>query len=307
MDIVSQTASFDGKQTTYEHYSGACRCNMRVSIYTPAQAEEKKCAGLVWLSGLTCNQDNFMHKAGAQRMAAKLGLVIIAPDTSPRGEEVPDEPESYDFGKGAGFYLDATEDPWAKHYNMESYIRDDLTKWVIENLPVDGDRLGIFGHSMGGHGAITLHLKNPGLYKTCSAFAPIVAPMRVPWGQKALTGYLGANPGVWKQYDASALVLKNPGKAEILIDQGGDDPFLNNQLRPVLFEKACTESGQAFKVRMHKGYDHSYYFIATFIEDHLEHHVRALEPGRMPGSPACTHHARHLRDSPKTAGRPRKM
>jgi len=252
---------------------------MRVAVYLPPQAEHGPCPGVVWLSGLTCTEENFTVKAGAQRIASELGIILIAPDTSPRGDEVPDDKNSYDFAKGAGFYLDATQMPWAKNYQMQTYIRAELTAWMLDNFPIDKNRIGISGHSMGGHGAITLHLKNPELYKTCSAFAPITSPSQVPWGQKAFKGYLGEDEADWAQYDATELVA-NPhkalSKANILIDQGADDNFLAEHLRPEIFADACKTSGQATTLRMQDGYDHSYYFIATFIEDHLRHHADGL-------------------------------
>jgi len=200
------------------------------------------------------------------------------PDTSPRGDDVPDAKDEYDFGKGAGFYVDATQEPWAKNYKMETYIRDELTDWMFNNFKIDPKRVGISGHSMGGHGAVTLHLKNPNLFKTCSAFSPIVSPMTVPWGQKALHRYLGADKGAWGYYDSTSLVVTSTSAATILIDQGLHDNFLEEQLKPELFEKACKQSGQALTLRRQDGYDHSYFFIATFIEDHLAHHVTHLKP-----------------------------
>ena len=274
MTPISQNKMFGGTQFVYAHRSDANDCDMRVAVYLPPQAlgdNPTPCPAVVWLSGLTCTEENFTAKAGAQRVAAELGLILIAPDTSPRGDDVPDNKDSYDFGKGAGFYLDAARMPWAKNYQMQTYIRDELTAWMLENFPIDKDRIGISGHSMGGHGAITLHLKNPDLYKTCSAFAPITSPSQVPWGQKAFKGYLGYDDNTWKQYDATELV-KTPSRANILIDQGTDDNFLSVQLKPEIFADACKKSGQATTLRMQEGYDHSYYFISTFIEEHLRHH-----------------------------------
>lgn len=271
---ISQNKMFGGVQTTYSHRSDACDCDMKVAVFTPDGAVNDP--ALIWLSGLTCDTTNFQTKAGAQRLAAELGLVLIMPDTSPRGENVPDTEDRYDFGKGAGFYLDATEKPWAKHFNMETYIRDELTAWVGANLPVDMSRLGIFGHSMGGHGALTLHLKNSGLFKTCSAFSPIVAPTQVPWGRKAFEGYLGSDEALWARYDATDLLMRGTTDAHILIDQGTDDQFLEEHLRTDIFRTACEKMGQAHTIRMQPGYDHSYFFIATFIDDHLRHHADAL-------------------------------
>ncbi|PIN70891.1 S-formylglutathione hydrolase, partial [Candidatus Woesearchaeota archaeon CG11_big_fil_rev_8_21_14_0_20_57_5] len=230
-----------------------------------------------WLSGLTCTEDNFTVKAGAQRVAAELGLVIVAPDTSPRGDDVPDDKDSYDFGKGAGFYIDATRQPWSKNYHMYSYITAELPALIFKHFPACADKQGIMGHSMGGHGALTIALKNPATYASVSAFSPIVAPSQVPWGEKAFSGYLGEDRTVWAQHDATALI--EAGKrfeGEILIDQGDADNFLEGQLRPEIFVNACEAAGQAVTLRMQPGYDHSYFFIASFIEDHLRHHAAAL-------------------------------
>ena len=272
---ISANKMFGGTQYVFSHKSAANNCDMRVGVFMPPQAKTEKCPALIWLSGLTCTEDNFVTKAGAQRMAAELGLIIVAPDTSPRGDDVPDD-EGYDFGKGAGFYLNATQKPWAKNFQMETYIRDELTAWMKEDPACDPERIGISGHSMGGHGAISLHLKNPDLFKTCSAFSPITSPAQVPWGQKAFKGYLGENEDDWAQYDSTLLVKTKPSLAHILIDQGTDDNFLKEHLRPEIFKAACTETGQALTLRMQDGYDHSYYFIATFIEDHLRHHAAKL-------------------------------
>lgn len=249
---------------------------MRVGVFTPPQAKDGPCPVVVFLSGLTCTEQNFVTKSGAQRIAAELGLILVAPDTSPRGDHVPDDKDSWDFASGAGFYLDATRQPWAKHYNMETYIRDELTDWIRVNLPADMTRIGISGHSMGGHGALTLHLKNPELYKSCSAFAPITNPVNVPWGQKAFSSYLGETTAPWEAYDASLLVSKHATDADILIDQGLDDNFLSEQLDPKAFLDASKSSGQTVTYRWQAGYDHSYYFIASFIEEHLRHHAEAL-------------------------------
>ena len=275
MKPISQNKIHGGDQAVYEHRSDACDCDMRVGVFTPEGVTNAP--ALIWLSGLTCTEQNFVTKAGAQRIAAELGMVIIAPDTSPRGDHVPDTEDRYDFGKGAGFYLDATVMPWMENYSMETYIRDELTHWMKENLPqVDQQRIGIFGHSMGGHGALTLHLKNPTLFKSCSAFSPIVAPTQVPWGRKAFEGYLGDNESRWADYDATELVMKQPSEAHILIDQGTDDEFLKEHLRPEIFDIACQKMGQNLTLRMQEGYDHSYYFIASFIEDHMKWHAEAL-------------------------------
>ena len=268
---LSQNKMFGGVQATYEHRSDACQCNMKVAVFTPEGANDAPV--LIWLSGLTCTTENFTTKAGAQRIAAELGLVLVMPDTSPRGDNVPDTEDKYDFGKGAGFYLNATQSPWDKNYNMGRYIREELTDWIGQNLPVDMNRMGIFGHSMGGHGALILHLKSPETFKTCSAFSPIVAPSQVPWGQKAFEGYIGNNPSDWASYDATSLVSKQASKAHILIDQGTDDQFLEEHLRTHIFKEAAKAAGQKATIRMQEGYDHSYYFIASFIEDHLRHHA----------------------------------
>jgi len=272
MKPISENKIHGGVQAIYEHRSDACDCDMKVAVFMPPQGPV-----LIWLSGLTCTEQNFITKAGAQRLAAELGLIIVAPDTSPRGDHVPDTEDRYDFGKGAGFYLDATVMPWMENYAMETYIRDELPFWIKASLPMaDTRRMGVFGHSMGGHGALTLHLKNPTLFKSCSAFSPIVAPSQVPWGQKAFEDYLGPNSKSWARYDATELVMKQPSDAHILIDQGTDDEFLKEHLRPDLFDVACQKMDQKLTLRLQDGYDHSYYFIASFIEDHLKHHAEAL-------------------------------
>jgi len=280
MEKISDQKAFSGAQQVWRHASKALSCDMRFSVFLPPEEVHGKGPHkvLYWLSGLTCTQDNFTVKAGAQRIAAELGLVTIAPDTSPRGDDVPDlDPKTYDFGKGAGFYLDATEAPWAQHYRMYSYITEELPALVGQHFSVDHDRAGIFGHSMGGHGALTIHLKNRSQFKTCSAFSPIVAPACVPWGVKALSNYLGENRATWAAYDATQLLRdRGASGAHILIDQGAADQFLAEQLRPELFTEAAREAGQKLTLRMHDGYDHSYFFIATFIEDHLRWHDEAL-------------------------------
>jgi len=253
---------------------------MRFSVFTPPR--EKHGPGpfptLFWLSGLTCTEENFTVKAGAQRAAAALGLMIVAPDTSPRGDHVPDlEPKTYDFGKGAGFYLDATEAPWAANYRMRSYIAEELPALISAHFPADAERFGVFGHSMGGHGALTLHLKHPDRFRSCSAFSPIVAPSSVPWGRKAFTHYLGPDESRWAAYDATRLLGdRGASRAPILIDQGTADQFLVEQLRPELFAEAARRAGQELTLRMREGYDHSYFFIASFIDEHLDWHRAAL-------------------------------
>ena len=276
MEQMSAAKSFGGTQGVYSHVSETLSCEMKFAVYTPPG--KGPFPVLYWLSGLTCTEENFITKAGAQRVAAELGLIIVAPDTSPRGEGVPDDPEkAYDFGLGAGFYVDATEAPWSTHYKMYSYITRELPALVDKEFPVDASRAGIFGHSMGGHGAVTIHLKNPEQFKTCSAFSPIVAPSQVPWGKKALSNYLGSDQNKWADYDATQLVAARPSDAEILIDQGTADNFLAEQLKPEIFASAAQAAGQKLTLRMQDGYDHSYYFIATFIEDHLRWHAARLQ------------------------------
>jgi len=276
----SSSKSFGGEQAVYKHASAALSCEMRFAVYTPPSAihGEGPYPTLFWLSGLTCTDENFTSKAGAQRVAAELGLMIVAPDSSPRGEDVPDlDPKTYDFGKGAGFYLDATEAPWSKHYRMRSYIVDELPALVASHLPSDPVRTGISGHSMGGHGALTIHLKHSEQFRTCSAFSPIVAPMSVPWGEKAFSNYLGADKTTWAEYDATRLLeSRGASAAHLLIDQGTADQFLAEQLRPELFAEAARKADQKLTLNMREGYDHSYFFIASFIEDHLRWHHRAL-------------------------------
>ncbi|MDZ7628455.1 MAG: S-formylglutathione hydrolase [Parvularculaceae bacterium] len=280
MERLSVSKSFGGEQSVWKHASLALACEMRLSVYTPPL--EMHGPGpwptLFWLSGLTCTEDNFTVKAGAQRAAAELGLMIVAPDTSPRGDHVPDlEPKAYDFGKGAGFYVDATEAPWSANYRMYAYVAEELPALVAAHFPADPRRFGIFGHSMGGHGALTIHLKHAEKFRSCSAFSPIVAPSSVPWGRKALTHYLGPDETTWAPYDATRLLDDRRGSpAHILIDQGASDPFLAEQLKPELFAEAARKAGQKLTLRMREGYDHSYFFIATFIEDHLRWHKDAL-------------------------------
>jgi S-formylglutathione hydrolase len=253
---------------------------MKFAVYTPPQAERGKVPVLYYLAGLTCTEETFQIKAGAQRRAAELGLMLVSPDTSPRGVPIPGDSDAYDFGVGAGFYLDATQEPWAKHYKMYSYITSELPAIIEAHFPVDTGRVGIFGHSMGGHGALTIGLKNPGgRYRSISAFAPIVAPKQVPWGQKAFNGYLGPDKGQWDDYDATVLLSKMKDasrRSPILIDQGLADQFLDSQLQPHLFEEAAREVGYPVTFRRQPGYDHGYYFISSFIDDHLRHHARIL-------------------------------
>lgn len=266
-----------GELQVWEHVSTSLSCNMRFSIFLPPQVANGTCPAVTFLSGLTCTHDNFTTKANAYGVAAELGLIVIAPDTSPRGDDVPDDRDSYDFGKGAGFYMNATQDPWRKNYQMESYIVEELRDLVADHFPVDIHRQGIMGHSMGGHGALTLFLKYPQLYQSVSAFSPIVAPSQVPWGQKAFLGYLGDEKAEWIRHDACCLVASSGARdVEILIDQGLADDFLETQLKPDLFKDACANAGQKLNLRLQDGYDHSYFFIQSFIVDHLHHHAKNL-------------------------------
>jgi S-formylglutathione hydrolase len=276
---VEEHRSWGGVQRTYRHDSKSIGLPMRFSVFLPQQASSGKVPALFYLAGLTCTEETFPIKAGAQRYAAEHGIALISPDTSPRGAGIPDEGAAWDFGVGAGFYVDATEEPWSKHYRMYSYVTQDLREAVLAELPVLGDRLGIFGHSMGGHGALVLALRNPDLYRSVSAFAPIAAPSRCPWGVKAFSGYLGEDREAWKRYDASELVAgASAGRfAEgILIDQGLADQFLAEQLYPDVFEAAANGAGQKVVLRQHEGYDHGYYFISTFIGEHVAHHAQVL-------------------------------
>jgi S-formylglutathione hydrolase len=277
--LLSEHAGFGGRQIFGQHDSKEVGLPMKFSVYLPPAAAHGKVPALVYLAGLTCNEETFMTKAGAQRVAAGLGMALIAPDTSPRGAGVAGEADSWDFGAGAGFYLDATAAPWSRNYRMESYITSELLPLVCEAFAVDAQRIGIFGHSMGGHGALTLALRHPGIFKSLSAFAPICAPSQCPWGRKAFTGYLGADESQWAEHDATALMNAFPAApwpGGILIDQGLADKFLAEQLHPHLFEAACQAKGQPLTLRMHEGYDHGYYFISTFMADHLAHHAKAL-------------------------------
>ena len=274
--VISESACFGGTIAFYRHQSQACNGEMRFSVYLPPQAQSQTVPVLYFLSGLTCTEENFMVKAGAQQFAAEHGLLLVAPDTSPRNIGIPGEDDDWDFGSGAGFYVDATQEPWKAHYRMYSYVVDELPALIAEHFPAEGNRQGIFGHSMGGHGALVCALRHPDRYQSVSAFAPIAAPMRCPWGHKAFTGYLGANQESWRAYDASELVLKTQLDHSILIDQGTADPFLEKQLMPDRFQQACTQAGQPLTLRMQPNYDHSYYFIATFLKDHIRHHAAAL-------------------------------
>jgi len=275
METESSWASHGGVLSVHTHDSDVCNSSMRFGVYTPPQAKVRKVPVVWYLSGLTCSWANVMEKSGLQAAAAKHGLMVIAPDTSPRGDDVADD-EGYDLGQGAGFYLSATQAPWSKHFRMDQYITEELQSLVLKEFPADAAAQGITGHSMGGHGALTLHLKNPDLYKSVSAFSPITSPSVVPWGQKAFSAYLGDDKESWKAYDALELVKSKASGASILIDSGTSDQFLEEQLKPELFIAACEQSKQALNYRMQRGYDHSYYFIASFIADHLEHHASTL-------------------------------
>ncbi len=276
IETVSENTCFGGRQGVYSFDSNETKTPMRFAAFVPAQAATKKVPVLWYLSGLTCTEENFTVKAGAQRCAAEHGIMLVAPDTSPRGANIEGEDDAYDFGSGAGFYVDATEAPWSENYRMYSHVVSELPEAVFANFNANPDAQGITGHSMGGHGALTIALKNPDTYKSVSAFAPIVAPSDCPWGQKALTGYLGPDQATWAQYDATRLVEGGNRCNKILIDQGGADDFLENQLMPEKFKAACSSAGQPLELRIQEGYDHSYYFIATFIEDHIRHHAASL-------------------------------
>ena len=281
LELLNAHACFGGAQRFYQHSSREIGLPMKFSVYLPPQAlQGEKVPALIYLAGLTCNEETFMTKAGAQRLAAELGLALVAPDTSPRGANAPGEAESWDFGVGAGFYLDATEAPWESHWRMESYLTRDLLPLLGKHLPIDLERVGIFGHSMGGHGALTLALRHPGMFKSLSAFAPIAAPTQCPWGRKAFAGYLGSDESEWLNHDASALMGSQktaPYPGGILIDQGLADKFLlEKQLLPEAFEAACERVQQPLTLRRQAGYDHGYYFIQSFMDDHLRFHANAL-------------------------------
>ena len=279
IETISEHACFGGKVGFYRHASTVNNCNMQFSVYVPPQAQDRSVPVVTFLSGLTCTEETFMIKSGAQRVAAKLGLMLVAPDTSPRGADVPDDPDgAYDFGLAAGFYLNATEAPWSEHYHMYDYVTRELQDAVFGSFPGDRSRQGITGHSMGGHGALTVGLKNPDIYKSVSAFAPICSPINCPWGQKALRNYLGNDQSTWGEYDSAEVVrnLEALPAEKILIDQGLADQFLQQELHPHLFKAACEERGVLLELRQHDGYDHGYYFISTFIEDHLRFHSDIL-------------------------------
>jgi len=276
LTTLAEHRSFGGVQRVYSHLSEATGTSMRLAVYLPPAAEQGPVPALIFLAGLTCTEDNFTAKAGAQRLAAEHGLVLVAPDTSPRGDGVPDDP-AYDLGQGAGFYLNATQAPWSRHFQMERYIADELPALLTRELPLRPGALGICGHSMGGHGALVLALRHPHRFRSVSALAPICNPSAVPWGRKAFTAYLGADESRWHEHDAVELLRRGarlPGAP--LVDQGEADKFLGDQLHPDSLARVCAELGQPLTLRRHPGYDHSYFFIASFIADHLAHHARAL-------------------------------
>jgi len=276
IEVLSEARCFGGTQGVYRHASQALDCAMQFAVFSPKEAESRRVPALYFLSGLTCTEENFIFKAGAQRYAAERGLMLIAPDTSPRGLDLPGEHDDWDFGSGAGFYLDATQSPWAQHYRMHSYVASELPELCEARFALDPERVGISGHSMGGHGALTLAFAHPERYRSLSAFAPIAAPTRCPWGEKAFSNYLGSDRESWRRWDACELVAGSGWASPVLVDQGDADPFLEEQLKPELLQEACAEAGVELECRIQAGYDHSYYFIASFMQDHIEHHARLL-------------------------------
>ncbi len=277
MEQISNVKVFGGQQIQFKHQSMVVNCEMQCSIFLPPQAESEPVPVLYWLSGLTCNDQNFVTKAGAQKAAAELGLAIVCPDTSPRGDDVPDDPEgAWDFGLGAGFYVNATQAPWQQHYQMYDYIAKELPELIENSFNIDANRKSISGHSMGGHGALTIAMKHPQAYRSVSAFAPIVSPLNCAWGEKALSNYIGDDKADWQQYDTCSLVRKAEQHLPVLIDQGSADGFLEEQLKTELLEKASIEAAYPMQIRYQDGYDHSYFFIASFIEEHLEFHHKVL-------------------------------
>ena len=276
LETLAEHRCFGGVQGYYRHESHECGSPMRFSVYRPPAAESGSVPVLYYLAGLTCTEETFAIKAGAQRLAAELGLMLVAPDTSPRVPRLPGDDSAWDFGLGAGFYVDATIEPWSRHYRMYSYVTRELPQIVTASFPARAGANGIFGHSMGGHGALVCALRNPGRYQSLSAFAPIAAPSRCPWGTKAFSGYLGDDRKAWAGYDASELIARQAFPGRILVDQGTADPFLGEQLQPDVFEAAAREAGQDLELRRHPGYDHGYFFIASFVDDHLRHHAAAL-------------------------------
>lgn len=278
MELITKNTVFSGSQERYKHSSNVNHCDMTFSIYLPPQATTSTVPVLYWLSGLTCSDENFVHKAGAQRYAAEHGIAIVCADTSPRGDDVADDPEqAWDFGLGAGFYVDASEAPWSTHYNMYSYVVEELPKLINAHFPIDGSRQSISGHSMGGHGALSIALKNPQYYRSVSAFSPICSPIHCPWGGKALSNYLGDDQALWSAYDSCELIKTSEQRElTLLIDQGSNDDFLQEQLKPELLQAACTASNYPLQLRMRNNYDHSYYFIASFIGEHIAYHADEL-------------------------------
>jgi len=276
MEQVSESKSFGGIQGVYRHQSASTGTPMTFAVYVPEHEPGAKLPVLWWLSGLTCTHVNVMEKGEYRQPCAEHGVIFIAPDTSPRGEDVPNDPE-YDFGQGAGFYVDATQEPWKQHFRMRSYIEQELPPIIAENFPVDMDRQGISGHSMGGHGALTVSLRNPGRFRSTSAFAPIVSPINCPWGQKALGGYLGDDIAAWRQYDACALIEQGARLPELLVDQGTADNFLDSQLKTHLLDEACRNVDMAATIRLQEGYDHSYCFVSTFMAEHVAWHAERLK------------------------------
>jgi S-formylglutathione hydrolase len=276
IEPVAQVKTFDGWIQTIEHRSESCAAPMRFAIYLPPQAQQRKLPVMYWLSGLTCTEDNFMIKAGAQRYAAEHGIALVSPDTSPRNLGLPGEDDSYDFGSGASFYVNATIEPWSQHYRMYDYVTDELPRFVEQHWPVVAGRRAISGHSMGGHGALVAALRNPAAYMAVSAFAPVVAPTQVPWGEKAFSGYLGDDRQAWRAYDACELIAAEANQPELFVDQGEADQFLGQQLQPERLERAAEANGHPLTLRRHPGYDHSYYFIATFIGEHIRYHAHRL-------------------------------
>jgi len=276
IETLAEHACFGGVQGFYRHASTACAGPMRFGVFVPDGARERRLPTLFCLAGLTCTEETFAIKAGAQRMAAELGMVLVTPDTSPREPQLPGDRGSWDFGQGAGFYVDAAQPPWSAHYRMSTYVTEELPALIDARFPTDPARRGVLGHSMGGHGALVSALRRPDVFRSCSAFAPIAAASECPWGERALGGYLGADRGAWAGWDASALMRRTPFPQEILVDQGLADRFLDEQLKPERLEEAAAVSGQRLTLRRHPGYDHGYFFIQSFIADHLLHHARLL-------------------------------
>ena len=271
MEVQQSNKIFNGLHKVCSHVSESTNCEMTFSIYLPENHDSNNLKTLIWLSGLTCTEENFRIKSGVQRIASELNMIIVSPDTSPRGEGVPDD-DHYALGQGAGFYVDATASPWSKHFKMYSYITKDLIRVITDNFDIDTDKIGIFGHSMGGHGALSIAIKNPKLFKSVSAFSPICSPIKVGWGENAFAAYLGDDMSDWADYDSTELILNRGWASDILVDQGLDDEFLDEYLKPELLKEACRQKDINLQLRQHDGYDHSYFFIASFIEDHLRWH-----------------------------------